>query len=547
MTRLRTLVAVAALVAGAGCSGGDRTGAASDQGTVGGTLVLATTADPAHLLPVLVKGTEEAQISDQIFDRLADIGPELNTIGDAGWTPRLARSWDWGADSLSLAFHIDPRARFHDGVPVRAEDVQFSVGLFQDTTLGSPAASALGDIDSVSVTDSLTATVWYHHRSPEAFYQIALNVRVMPAHLLRGADRAALENSDFAHHPVGSGPFQFVRWEPRSAIEVVADTSYFLGRPKLDRVIWSWSGEEAAAVTKLLAGDADFMESVSSDALSQVATTPSLHTVRYRLPNYGYLLFNFRDPANPARPHPLFSNPALRRALSLALDRQALVANVLDSLGRVGAGPYPSDGGTADPEAPQVPFDTVRADRMLDSLGWRDVDGDGYRERDGVPLRFSLLTPTSSAARVRYGVLLKEQWRRVGVRLDVEELDKTVANPRVFNGKFDAFIMSLTSDPSPAGIRETWLTRREGDGTYNFGSFSDPVVDALADSAMATFDPIQGRTLYRRAYQHIIDDTPAVWLYENEPHAAMNMRVHPVFDRGDSWWRDLRLWWLSPR
>jgi peptide/nickel transport system substrate-binding protein len=430
-------------------------------------------------------------------------------------------------------------------VPVRAGDVRFSLALYKDPAVGSPAASALADVDSISVTDSMTATAWFHRRWPEQFYSLVYNIRVLPEHLLRDVDRVNIGASGFGQHPVGSGPFRFVRWEPRAVVEIAADTGYFLGRPRLDRVIWSWSGGEPEALTKLRAGEADFIETVSTDAMTQIARDPHLHTVRYRFLNYSYLIFNFRDRHNPSRPHPLLTDPALRRALSMALDRQAMVTNVLDTLGRVGVGPYPSDYGVADPEAPRLPYDTARADRMLDSLGWRDANGDGYRERNGVPLRLSLLTPATSAFRQRYATLLQAQWRRVGVRLDIDLAEQSVAMAKFRKGQFDMLVNSINSDPSPSAIRESWITRHDGDGVYNFGSFSDPVVDAIVDSATSDMDATRARAEYRRAYQRILEDAPAIWLYENEPHAAMRDRVHPIFDRSASWWFDLRSWWVS--
>lgn len=545
MSRTRSVTLLALLVAGVGCTGSDQGGPASDEAHVGGTLVIATTSEPNTLLPPAMYTSAEAQIADQIFDALADLGSDLHTSGDSGFSPRLARSWTWSADSLSIAFHLDPRARFHDGIPVRAKDVRFSLELYKDPTVGSPAGSALAIVDSISVTDSLTATAWFHRRSPEQFYALVYNLRVLPEHLLSDVDRAEIGASAFGHHPIGSGPFRFVRWEPRAVVEIAADTSYFLGRPRLDRILWTWSGLETSAVAKLLAGEADFMESISTDAISQIARDPHLRTQRYRLLNYGYLVFNFRDPADPSRPHPILTNPAMRLALSVALDRQAMVKNALDTLGRVGIGPFPSSYAIADLETPQVPYDTMRADRMLDSLGWRDTNGDGYRERSGVPLQFSLLAPGTSATRRRFADLLQEQWRRVGVRVTNDVADQSVARAKFDKGAFDMLILSITSDPSPSAIRESWLTQRDGDGAFNFGGFSDPVVDAIADSATAEMDERRARAEYQRAYLQIIHDTPAVWLYENEPHAAFRDNVHPVFDQGPNWWGTLRLWWKS--
>lgn len=95
----------------------------------GGTLVISTTNDPGSLLPPLIRTTQGKQISEQIYDYLADVGPEMNTRGEKGFRPQLTDGWRWSADSLSLAFHLNPRARWHDGKTVSAHDVQFTFAL----------------------------------------------------------------------------------------------------------------------------------------------------------------------------------------------------------------------------------------------------------------------------------------------------------------------------------------------------------------------------------------------------------------------------------
>jgi ABC-type transport system substrate-binding protein len=108
-------------------------GACSGDKRVGGTIVLSSAADADVLFPPLTISVQGKEIVDQVFDNLADIGQSLNTVGDAGFTPRLADRWRWSSDSLSVAFHINPRARWHDGIPVSAEDVRYTFHLVKDT------------------------------------------------------------------------------------------------------------------------------------------------------------------------------------------------------------------------------------------------------------------------------------------------------------------------------------------------------------------------------------------------------------------------------
>jgi peptide/nickel transport system substrate-binding protein len=179
-----------------------------DRG-VGGTIVISSAGDADVLFPALTVSVLGKQVTDQVFDNLADIGPGLNTVGDEGFTPRLADSWRWAPDSLSVAFHINPAAKWHDGKPVTAEDVRYTFQLVKDTALASPLSSNLDNVDSVSVTDSLTAVVWFHQRTPDAFYKAASPIAILPAHLLRHTPASALGESAFARAPVGSGRVRF--------------------------------------------------------------------------------------------------------------------------------------------------------------------------------------------------------------------------------------------------------------------------------------------------------------------------------------------------
>jgi peptide/nickel transport system substrate-binding protein len=537
--RIRTCVGLAMLFATVACSSPE---SSSTTGDIGGTLLIALPVEPATILPPYLSGLHEKEVSEQLFDVLADIGPDLNTIGDAGWTPRLAESWLWSADSLSIAFKLHPRAHWHDGRSVTSADVQFSLVLNKDPATGSRIARSLADIDSVSTPDSLTAVVWYARRSPEQFYNVAYNLAVLPKHLLLDADRANLGTHAFARNPVGSGPFRFVRWDTRSLIEVTADTTYHLGRPLLNRVMWMLNPDPNAAVETVLAGDADVFETLTPDGLARIASQTTVRAVPYTVLNYGYFGFNMRDPKNPTRPHALFADRELRRAIAMTINRSLLVANVYDSTAQVGAGPFSREYRTADTTLNTVAFDSTGADRLLDSLGWKDGNGDGVREKNGRPLRFAITYPSSSTPRRRFAELIQAQLKPHGIQVDVDAAEMSAFLPRIFSSRFDAIVNNWGVDPAPSNVREHWHTMPDKNRALNLQLYGNPVVDAALDSAALEWDPTRSRALYRKAYQAITDDVPAVWLYENRPIMAIHSRVQPNLTAPDAWWRNLRLW-----
>ena len=272
-SRVPRLAAFALAIVLAGCA---RPEAGGNAGPTGGTLVIVATGDADVLFPPSGAVTTSADVAGLVFSRLADLTFDLNTVDDAGFTPELARSWDH-ADSTTLVFHLDPRARWHDGVPVRAADVAFTFGVYRDTLVNSRFRPDLDAIDSVTVRDSLTAIFHFHRWYPEQLYDATYHMKVLPRHLLDTIPPARLGSSAFARAPVGSGPFRFVRWDAGATIEVAADTAYFLGRPMLDRVIWRIVPDLAAGVSTLAAGEGDAIQVIPQAELRAQYETIARH------------------------------------------------------------------------------------------------------------------------------------------------------------------------------------------------------------------------------------------------------------------------------
>jgi peptide/nickel transport system substrate-binding protein len=500
-------------------------------GRAGGTVVFAAASSGESLFPPAVTSTAGQEVLDQMFESLASLDG-VNPIGDAHMTPQLADRWQWAPDSLSIAFHIDPRARWHDGVPVTAEDVRYSYRIFTDTVVGAAVAPNLARIDSVTVRDSATVVFWFTHRYPYQFYTAATIMYIMPSHLLAATPSAELRASPFGHHPIGSGRFRFASWTPGQVLTLTADTSNYHGRPLLDNLVWLVTPDPQSALVKVYAGDADVLEVVPPDARADVASHRTLRLKPYTDGTYGFLGFNLRQP--------LFANRATRRALTMALDRASMLRNVFDTLGRIPPGPIVHWHFVADTTLRQLPYDTTAAGRTLDSLGWRRGP-DGMRRRGGHALTFALLVPTSSKIRMRYAVLLQEQLRRIGVNATVDAVEFGTFLKRLSAHQFDTYLHTWNIDPGPDAITETWTTPAIASG-LNYSGYSNPAFDALVDSGSTSPDLAQVRADFSRAFQIINDDAPGAWLYEPGLVAAVSARIHTGPLPAQRWWLDLADW-----
>jgi len=503
--------------------------------------VFVATGEPDILLPPASQLAVSADIADQIFLKLADLGMSGNTVGDEDFQPQLAERWEW-ANPLTLVFHLDPRARWQDGRSVTSADVAFTFDIYTDSSINASARSALRRISAVTTRDSLTVVFRFRQRYPEMFYDAVYHMRVLPSHLLGTVPRDQWRGASFGRAPVGDGPYRFVRWNAGESLELAADSTFFLGRPHIRRLIWRFTPDLQVAVTQLVAGDADAIEVLgTSDNVRRARAAPRLATYPYRGATYGFLAFNLRVNGDTTEPHPLFGDRALRRALAMAVDREALLRSVFGDLAKVPPGPMPQQWWIWDSEIRALPHDTVQAARHLTRLGWQDADGDGTREKNGRPLAFRILVPTTSAIRRQYARLLQQQFKRIGADVQLDEVEFSVLNERMQAGRFDAALNSVNADPTPSSsISQEWT--QAGIGLRNFGRYANPAFDRLAEQASSTARRDEAKRLWRRAFELLNDDAPAIFLFATDNVAAIDRRVRDVVIRPDSYWALVRLW-----
>jgi peptide/nickel transport system substrate-binding protein len=532
---------VAVLVASAGV----RSAGAQSHENPRTSIVIVTGLQATLPIPTLMEGAAanvaNFEIADQLFLRLAGISPTLMTAGDRDFVPLLARSWT-RRDSVTLAFDLDPRARWQDGVPVTARDVVFTFSRARNREIAPRVADLLKNITAVTAEGDRRVVFKFSHRYAEQLYDATFHVAPLPAHLLDTIPPDALSRSGFAAQPVGSGPYRWVRSVPGQFIELAANPDFFLGKPAIERVIVRAAADPDARMNFVLSGQADAMDNVPPplDNLRRIAAVPSLRLIPVPSPTAGYLLFNGRDPRNRDRPHPILNDIRVRRAIQLALDRVLLVRAVFDTYGEVPYGPVSPilwiRHGAPKPERQNLP----EARRLLAAAGWRDTDGDGTLDRDGQPLALTLSLPNTSAVRKAMAALVQEQLRSIGVRLEVRQYEFPVWNERRSAGQFDVDFTSSSQDPSPSGLTQSWSCN----GGNNVSKYCDPKVDSLMERAILGLgDPKQA---WHQVLRQIEADVPAVFLYAPTYVYVVNRRFRNVSLSPVSSWVGLREWSVGP-
>ncbi len=494
-----------------------------------GTVVVDAWGAPEALLPVFTTSMDALAISSAMFLPLAEIGSDMNIVGDEGFEPRLARSWTF-EDPVTIAFEMDPNARWHDGQPVTAHDVEFTFDLYRDPVINSDEEDDLRSIRAVTARDEHTVAFTFSRAYPEQFFDATYHMRIHPAHLLDTIPRASLQSHPLARNPIGNGPFRLVRWDADQTVELVADTGFFLGRPGPARIVVQVIPNPNTTLARMMAEEADFSVFVPPPFLAQIQEAQHLTTVGYPSATYSFVGFNFRDPNDLSQPHPLFQHRYIREALSIAVDRDAISQATFGDFGRVLSGPLSLASPLWDLDLPTIPHDPARARQLLENGGWSDSDGDGILDNDGQRLAFELSVPSSSGWRRQAATIMESQLRQIGVEMRIQVIDITTHGQQAQRGRFDASFFAWNQDPKPSGaIGGTWSTT----GANNYSKYSNPRFDSLVTATTSGTDPERIRQTWREALGVIQQDWPAIWMLTLTQVSVVHSRFDNVVVRPD--------------
>lgn len=519
MTRSVLAVLGMGLIATLGC--GERKPTCATCSTV----VVAAAGEPVSLIPPLIADAVGRDVSDLVFERLADLQPGSSPIDPSAYVPRLADHWE-RIDSLTWRFHLRPGARWHDGRAVTAEDVVFSFGAYTDSTIDALARPYLAGRVTARAEDSTAVRLHFAEPSPEQLYDATYYVRVLPRHVW-GAIRAEQWRTDTAlAHLVGSGPYHIRRWSRGQFLELDADTSAST-IPDIRHLVWRFTPDPDAALDLLLAHEVDLMETVGGpDRAERVAKDSSIRLVTYPTAAYGFLAFRVADAEG--HPHPILGDREIRRALTAAVDRPTLARAFFGAGTRVPPGPMSQLLWIWDDAIQVVPFDLLEARRVIATQTKRPLG------------QLDILVPSTSPTRRKLALAIQEAWRGVGVKATVTAVDFPVFQERLARGKFDTYIGAYLDEPSPRGLAEQWS--RAGWGVLNFGHYSNPRFDSLL--AVAARETVVGtaRRRWREAMDTLNADAPAIFLYAPTNAAAVHRRLRNVKLDPFSWASGLPRW-----
>lgn len=506
----RTLVRATAAGTGLGALGVPLPGRAQPTPVRGGQLIVASPGRPRHLNPALQSGSPMMP-GAQLFASPLVIGPD--------WRPRpyLAERWSVSDDARSITLHLRKDAVFHDGRPITAEDLEFSVQAVRDH---HPFKGMFAPVNAVTITDRHTAVV--RLAEPHPAIQLAMTtvfVPVLPKHVYGDGQPLATHPRNSAD-VVGSGPFRLVEFKPgEHQIMQRFDRFFLKDRPFVDRLVFREFKDPASIVLAFERGEIDFAPFVNDPKdLARMRRVAGARVYDDYIPGVGslvWLAFNTRNPK--------LADKRVRQAISHAIDREFVVKNLSTGAVRVSTGPIHSSSPFYTTDVPRLGFDLAKSVALLDAAGLKP-GADGKR----LSLSCDAANGTDQRTLAEY---LRPALAKVGIDVTVRIApDFPTWARRVGDHEFEMTTDSVWNWGDPViGVHRTYQTSniRKGVIWSNTQQYSNSRVDDLMAQAGRERDAAVRKKLYAEMQRIVVDDCPIAFVFETGFSGAVSRNVAP--------------------
>ena len=505
----------------------DRSDLASEP-AFGGTYVEGVAGVVQYLDPIIAATNLDQDVSRLVFtgltrcDRDGTIVPDLATFQ----VDPTGKIW---------TFFIRFDATWHDGAPVTADDVLYTVGLLQDRAYGGPFADAFRGVQVAVLGPKIVRFIL-----PDAYAPFAgsTTVPLLPEHLLKNVPFGELTRQPFNQRPIGTGPFRVTEVAARQVTLTRYDDFYRTkpgrSRAYLDKIVLRSYRDGGEALAALARGEIDGTAGLSPQDASRARTLKAVDLLSLPTNDFTALFFNVR----PTRA--VFRERVVRQAIASAIDRGRVLQVAADGRGSVADEFVPSSSWAFVRDVPRITLSVADARAMLDAADWKDHDGDGVRDKGGVPLKFSIST-SDEPARLAAARQIADDLANVGIAVQIRAVTFADLVDRVARQRdFDALLVGITvgNDPDPYPFFHSSQVTDPGD---NFSGYSTLSTDRLLEQARRTIEQPKRRELFGQVFNAIASDLPVVFLYYSDYLYAQSkvvkgFRVAPVNDPTQRFW-----------
>lgn len=437
----------------------------------------------------------------------------------------LAEAIDTSPDGLTYNVKLRQGVKWHDGQPLTANDVKFTyqIPLHKDYTGGlgpdfqaikgaaEYKAGTASEVSGIKVVDDRTLQITLD-KVYAPFLGSTATTRIIPQHLLKDVPVADLAKADFSRNPVGTGPYQFVSWKSNEALTFKYYPDYFGQKGLPGQIIWRVIPDAATRQAELKSGAIHFLTDVPPDQFEALSKDPAFEAITYKGVSFNYLGYDLTKP--------IFQDKRVRQAITMAIDRQAIVTKLLAGKGEVAHSYFFPGSWTYNPNVKKLPYDVDRAKALLAEAGWKP-GADGILEKDGEKLSFRYVVAQEIDNQL--AIVIQQALKGIGIDARVERMDfNQMLSTYYQRGKFEAIGLSWGSgffgDPTGG------LAAMFGSELNRF-SYNNPQLDELIQKSATTLNQTERKAIYDQIGDILSDDQPLTFLVWPDELAARSRRV----------------------
>lgn len=487
--RIPALALILLTIALAGCS---RTKLAPN------TVTMLIESSPTSLDPRVGVDAQSEHIGSLIFDSLVRKDAHFNL------RPWLATRWET-PDPLTYIFHLRSNVHFHDGQTLTAQDVKWTIDSMRNGTVLTAKGSAFARVDYVDAPDP--ATVIVHLKKPDAALLWNLSdgaLGIVPA----GSGR------DFAQHPIGTGPFEFVSQEPDAYVVVKRNDHSWQPLPSIQQIRFSVVPDAITRALELEKGSADVcINCVTADMTAALAKRSNLLVESAPGTSLNYISFNTQDK--------ILRDARVRQAIAFAINRPLIIHSLWRERARLAASLLPDQHWAWTDKVAQYPYDPARANALLDEAGWK-------RDKDGIRFNLAMKTSTDETARL-LALIFQQQFRQIGIALEVRSFEFATFFSDVSKGAFQMYTLRwLGGNEDPDIFHYSYATESFPPRGANRGRYSNPELDRLIAEAAASSDQELRRRDYVRVQEILAQQLPSINLWYLDTVMVHSRRLRNV-------------------
>jgi peptide/nickel transport system substrate-binding protein len=487
--------------------------------TQAGTLRMATSLAPNTMNPFLSTQQVEALIQAFALDPLVAVDDKWRDVPILASTVPTLENGGISRDGLTITYHLRKNVRWHDGAPFTSRDVAFSYRAIMNPATAVSTRHGYDEIARVETPDPYTAV--FRLKRPFApathtfFAHSDAPYYILPAHLLeRYRD---LNRVPFNSMPVGTGPFKVVRWLRGDRIEYAANDDYFLGKPKLRKIVVHLVPDENTIASQMRAHEIDWFSAATPRMYPQLHSIAGVDVRLVSMNASDAIMINTkRSP---------FDDPNVRRAIGLAIDKPLLVREATFGTTVPATEDLPSFMWAFDPKAGTTARDLPRANALLDAAGWKR-GADGYRAKDGKRFVMGMAFRSDSITDRNRGVLIASMLKDAGIDTELKGYTTSLlygppGSGILADGKYDVGLQTWYAGSDPDDSTQLTCDQVAPKG-FNWTRYCNAEMDAAQHDALSHYDLPTRKRAYARIEELLARDAPFVYLWWPRQIEAIN-------------------------